>query len=250
MQAYFISDIHLKKMEERNSQKLLRFLLSLWEKPQGTITHLCFVGDIFDLWISNHEVFVKRWNPIIKAIQSLVKKHQIQLYYFEGNHDVHIAPFWQEKMGATVLTEPLTSHFGPWVIHLAHGDLINKSDKKYLKYRSNIRTGFMKFLAHNLPGNFWDWVGKKMSAASAKNSRIERQDQQDYLRILVREYAREIAIRDHCHFVITGHVHIKDEYVFEKNGIKIKSINLGTWIDNPKPPVYKIDDKGGSFIEI
>lgn len=250
MQAYFISDLHLKSMEERNSQKLLRFLLSLWQQPQGTVTQLCFVGDIFDLWVSNHEVFVKRWNPIIKAIESLVKKHRTQLIYFEGNHDVHIAPFWEKKMGATVLTEPLTGLFGPWVIHMAHGDLINKNDKKYLKFRAKIRSRFIKFMAHNLPGGFWDWAGKKMSAASAKHSRIERLDQQDHLRILIRDYAKEIAQRDRCNFVITGHFHIQDEYAFDNDGVEVKSVNLGTWIDNPKTPIYKIDERGGSFIEM
>lgn len=250
MQAYFISDLHLKTMEERNSQKLLRFLLSLWQMPQGSVTHLCFVGDIFDLWVSDHEVFVKKWNPIIKAIESLTKKHHTQLIYFEGNHDVHIAPFWEKKMGATVLTDPLTSLFGPWVVHMAHGDTINQNDKKYLRYRSVIRSGLIKFFAHSLPGFFWNWLGQKMSASSSKHSRSLRYDQQDHLRVLIREYAKDIARRDRCHFVITGHFHIQDEYVFENEGIPVRSVNLGSWLESNETPIYKIDDKGGSFISM
>lgn len=249
MQAYFISDLHLKTMEERNSQRLLRFLLSLWQQPEGTVTHLCLLGDIFDLWVSDHAVFVKRWNPIIKALQSLVKKHRNQLVYFEGNHDVHIAPFWEKKMGATVLTQPLTAIMGPWIVHMAHGDLINRNDKKYLKWRSQIRSKFLTHLAHNLPGGFWDWAGKKMSAKSAKGSRTHRHDQQNYLRVMVREYAKEIAKRDRCHFVITGHFHLQDDFGFPLEDRYVRSINLGTWLENSKGPIYKIDDAGGSFIE-
>jgi UDP-2,3-diacylglucosamine hydrolase len=237
-------------MEERNSQKLLRFLLSLWQQPEGSVTHLCFVGDIFDLWISDHKVFVERWNPIIKAIASLVKKHRTQLVYIEGNHDVHIGPFWEKKMGATVLTEPLSLLFGPWVIHLAHGDLINQNDKAYLSYRARIRSSFIQFLAHNLPGSFWDWLGRKMSAASAKHSRIERQDQQNYFKVLIREYAKAVAIRDRCHFVITGHFHVRDEYLFPVDDLIVKSVNLGTWVDMSTVPVYKIDEFGGTFLEL
>jgi UDP-2,3-diacylglucosamine hydrolase len=235
-------------MEERNSQKLLRFLLSLWQQPQGSVTHLCFLGDIFDLWISDHEVFVKRWNPIIKAIESLTKKHRLQLIYFEGNHDVHIAPFWEQKMGATVLTGPLSMPMGPWIVHMAHGDEINLRDEAYLKYRKKIRSPFMQKLAHTLPGGFWDWVGTQMSKASSKKSRVQRQDQQDYLRLLSREYARAIADRDRSQFVITGHFHVLDEYSFEFENRVIKSVNLGSWLNN-RTSVYKLDDQGGSFIE-
>jgi len=237
-------------MEERNSQKLLRFLLSLWQQPQGSITHLCLVGDIFDLWVGGHEIFVKRWNPIIKAIESLVKKHHTQVLYFEGNHDVHIAPFWEKKMGATVLTEPLTVLLGPWVIHIAHGDLINQSDKKYLAYRSKIRSSFARKMAHNLPGEFWNWFGSKMSELSAKKSRNYREEEQESFRKMIRNYAQDIAQRDRCQFVITGHFHVQDEFDFEIDRHLVKSINLGTWMDNPKPIIYRIDESGGSFIEI
>lgn len=250
MQAYFISDLHLKSMEERNSQKLLRFLLSLWQLPQGTVTHLCMVGDIFDLWVSNHDIFIKRWNPIIKAIESLVKKHHTQIFYFEGNHDVHIAPFWEEQMGATVLTEPLTILMGPWVIHMAHGDLINKKDEKYLSYRAKIRSQFAQTLAHKLPGEFWNWLGTRMSALSSKKSRMYREGEKENLRTMVRQYALEIAKQDRCQFVITGHVHVQDEYEFKVENTTVKSVNLGTWVDITKPPVYRIDDQGGAFIEL
>lgn len=249
MQAYFISDLHLKTMEERNSQRLLRFLLSLWQLPQGSITQLCLLGDIFDLWVGGHEIFVKRWNPIIKAIESLVKKHHTQIFYFEGNHDVHIADFWEKKMGATVLTEPLTMPLGPWVIHMAHGDLINKKDKAYLSYRKKIRSDFAHYLAHKLPGGWWDWFGTKMSEASSKKSRAFREGEKENLRAMIRHYAKEVAQRDRCQFVITGHVHVQDEFAFEVEADVVKSVNLGTWIDNPKPLVYRIDEQGGSFIE-
>lgn len=236
-------------MEERNSQKLLRFLLSLWQQPTGSITHLCLLGDIFDLWVSDHEVFVKRWNPIIKAIESLINKHHTQLIYLEGNHDVHIAPFWEKKMNATVLTAPLTCLFGPWVVHMAHGDVINQADEAYLSYRKKIRSRFVESLAHKLPGAFWDWIGNKMSGASSKKSRAIREDQQEHFKYLIRSYAKEVAKRDRCHFVITGHFHILDDFDFESEGINVKSINLGSWLDNSKSPVYRIDEKGGSFFE-
>jgi len=163
---------------------------------------------------------------------------------------VHIAPFWETKMGATVLTEPLTMPLGPWVIHMAHGDLINKNDKKYLSYRSKIRSKLASLLAHKLPGEFWNWLGTKMSEASAKKSRAYREGEKEHLRAMIRRYAKEVAIRDRCQFVITGHFHVQDEFEFEVESNKIKSINLGTWMDNPKPSIYRIDDHGGSFIEL
>lgn len=249
MQAFFISDLHLKTMEERNSQKLLRFLLHLWQLPAGSVTHLCFVGDIFDVWVSDHEIFSKRWTNIIKAIDSLLKKHHCQFFYVEGNHDLHINKFWETKFGATVLTEPFTGLFGPWIIHMAHGDLINKRDESYLQFRRRIRSPWMVMLAHKLPGWFWNSIGQWMSGHSAKKSRQISPEKQKKLLNMIRNYAVKTAQKDRCDFVVTGHFHVEDEYEFENEDKKSKSVNLGTWLDNSKTPIYLIDDQGGRFYE-
>ncbi len=153
-------------------------------------------------------------------------------------------------MGATVCVQPLTMLFGKWIVHMAHGDLINRKDVAYLRYHSRIRSQFMKYLAHKLPGGIWDWLGKKLSESSAKKSRAYRADQQDHLRLLIRDYARNVAKNDRCHFVITGHFHILDEFNFDLDGTTVKSINLGSWLDPSKTPIYRIDDHGGSFIDL
>ena len=77
-----------------------------------------------------------------------------------------------------------------------------------------------------------------------------REGEKENLRTMVRRYAMEMAQQDRCQFVITGHVHVQDEFEFQVENIKVKSVNLGTWIDSTKPPVYRIDDQGGSFIEL
>jgi UDP-2,3-diacylglucosamine hydrolase len=103
MKAYFLSDLHLKSMQERNSQTLLRFLHSVRDeqlaingtKDQGlraikgaSDRHYVFlVGDIFDLWIGKHDYFVSRFKPIVDAIAELVRAG-VEVHYFEGNHDL------------------------------------------------------------------------------------------------------------------------------------------------------------------
>lgn len=226
MQAYFISDLHLKTMEERNSQKLLRFLLFLWQQPAGTVTHLCFLGDIFDVWVSNHDVFVKKWTPLIKAIDSIIKKHHCQFFYVEGNHDMHINKFWEKKLGATVLTEPFTGLFGSWVVHMAHGDLINTRDRNYLEFRQKMRSPWMVYFAHRLPGWFWKWFGHWLSGRSAKTSRKLSPERESKMIGMIRFYSKTMADKDRCDFVLTGHFHTQDEYEFESEGRKVKSVNL------------------------
>ena len=88
MEAWFISDIHLKTAEERNGKILLRFLRSLLAgNPQQV--HLFMLGDIFDLWVGGHTYFAKKFEPLMQALGDL-RKAGARITFIEGNHDVHV----------------------------------------------------------------------------------------------------------------------------------------------------------------
>lgn len=255
-------------MEERNSQTLLRFLLSFVDN-QRPITHLFLLGDIFDLWVGGHEYFAKKWKPLLDCIQKLIQEKNVQVYFIEGNHDLHIDPYWVKTLHAKVYTESLQLSLGPWKIHLEHGDLINKNDIKYLRYRAIVRSTALRFLGCNLPGFFWDYIGNKMSQKSSQYSRVFREGHAEELRSMIRTYAQQLNGVD---YIFTGHFHVRDDFPFQKNGKTVHSINLGSWQDidiinndhKPHPSnqtfppkttdinqwVYYLQNTGGNFIEI
>jgi UDP-2,3-diacylglucosamine hydrolase len=244
MTAWFISDLHLKSMKECNSQTLLRFLHFL--KTQDETTHLILLGDVFDFWIGPGQVFQVEFSPLIQALKDL-KNKGVQILYCEGNHDVHIHAFWRDQLGFEVFIEPRKIQLGPWLVRMEHGDYINPNDTAYLRWRATLRSLPLKVLAHALPSSIVAKIGKALSERSRKETLVRREIHEEEYRQMIRRYAQSEAEQDQFEYLITGHMHITDEYTFEKGGQRI-SINLGSWFTSPQ--ALKIDDKGHQWVSL
>ncbi len=231
MRAWFVSDIHLRNINERNSVILLRFLHFLLNDA-GT-THLFLLGDIFDLWVGDSDVFQKKFQALVDAIAAL-KQKGVEVVYFEGNHDVHVKGFWEKKLHIPVWVEHQIIQLGPHRVRLEHGDFINPEDHVYLKYREFIRRPNLEKLAYILPGKLLDGLGSWSSRKSRKKSSVKRRDSEDDLRQKIRKYAIAKAAESDFELIITGHMHVLDEHHFESAGQKKISINLGSWFEQPQ----------------
>lgn len=231
MKAWFVSDIHLRDINERNSIILLRFLHSLLKDSETT--HLFLLGDIFDLWVGNSDVFQTKFQALVDALAE-IKRKGIEVIYFEGNHDVHVKSFWEGKFSIPVFVDAKYFQLGKWKVRMEHGDFINPNDHKYLKYRATIRKPHMDKLADIIPGKFLDSVGIFASKLSRKKSSVRRRDSESQLREMIREYAKEKFQEEPFDLMITGHMHIKDDFEVEKSGHKGRSINLGSWFEAPQ----------------
>lgn len=230
MEAWFLSDIHLKTTEERNGKILLRFLRSLMERNPSHI-HLFLLGDIFDLWIGGHSYFVDKYKPLMSALQNL-KNAGAKITYIEGNHDVHVEDFFQKKLGADVFVEAQYFNIEGLRVRCEHGDLINLNDKAYLRYRGVIRHPLVKpFGTTLLPGRFWGYVGKKMSQKSRKKSGHYRARNEAQLVQMIRGHIAHAYQEQPFDYIISGHMHIFDDHVVDFDGRKVRSINLGSWFE-------------------
>lgn len=238
MQAWFVSDIHIKDINERSSIKLLRFLHFLLDHKEAT--HLFLLGDIFDLWVGDSAVFEKKFKAIVDALSAL-KRKGIEIAYFEGNHDVHIRKFWQDKYKIPVYVEHKTFQLGPHKVRMEHGDYINPDDISYIKYLSVIRSPRAEKLAYILPGKLLDEAGNIASKMSRKKSSARRQKDEGKIRQMIRDYAFDLSKKDDFDYLITGHMHVRDEFKIED---KI-SINLGSWYE--EAAALCLDEKGYSW---
>ena len=224
-------------MNERNGNVLLRFLRSLLAKERPC-THLFFLGDIFDLWIGDHVYFADSFRPFVEALTTLVRQG-VSVYYVEGNHDVHVKEFWQ-RLGVVSFVEDRTFTVGPWRIRVSHGDLMNPQDRAYARYRNFIRLPALEKLAHQLPAKQLHAFGKWASQNSRKKSGVRRRTNEPILRTMIHDYARKVYTEVPFDFLISGHMHIQDEWpLFEGRPMPI-SINLGSWFD--QPTVLWVDD--------
>lgn len=244
MDSYFLSDLHLKSINERNGQTLLRFLHSLKSKDP---VRLFFLGDIFDLWVSGHEIFKKKYRDMLEIIEVL-KNQGGEIYFFEGNHDLHIHPYWRDELGAQVFTDAEIFDLDGLKVRCEHGDLINLNDKNYLKLRKFLRNPIVEKIGHQVPGEFWLGLGDILSPLSRQKSSKYRKTNQSKLIQMIRDHAQRVYVQQPFDLIVSGHMHVRDDYTFEVNSKPIRSINLGSWFDEAK--IIKLKDKKIEWIEL
>lgn len=209
----------------------MRFLFFLNQKPASH--QLFLVGDIFDFWLSDGQAFVDHYKTLIDEIKKF-KKNGGQVFYFEGNHDFHIDVFWTRQLGIEVIENFRNFQLDGLVVRLEHGDFINPDDRAYLQYRALVRRPWMERLGHTLPGFFWKWLGERESQKSRKKTAQYALENSEEIRQLIRRYAENVLATEKFDLLITGHMHVADDYIFTKNGHSVRSINLGTWLEQPR----------------
>lgn len=231
MNAIFLSDLHLKKMNESNSQKLLLFFNRIKKNPPQKIFLL---GDIFDLWIYNHKPFLKEYLPLIRELK-ILSDSGVEVHYFEGNHDLYLKKFWQDTLGFNVHENFFCIEInGKW-FRLEHGDQMNRKDYGYLFLRWFLRTWLISTLIKVMPGKFVFWLGNLASGSSRvyTSSDVKKVSKDKAIEI-IHDHAKKSCFESYFDFIITGHVHIEDDYTFFHEGRRVRSINLGAWFDQAK----------------
>lgn len=231
MEAWFVSDIHLKSQNERNGQSLLRFLRSILSGERKA-NYLFLLGDIFDLWVGDHQAFAQQYSGIVDTLKQIALT-STKIIYVEGNHDLHIVEFWK-RYGIDVIVDPKHFDLDGYRVRIEHGDLINPNDKTYEKYRNFVRSPIMQKVAEIVPGEIWQGLGNFLSQQSRKKSSVRREQNQEEFRAMIRVYSEKVYDQEmHFDLIVTGHMHIQDEYHFHRRGQKITSINLGSWFEEP-----------------
>lgn len=224
--VYFISDLHVNSMQGDKAQVLLRFLISL--QPKASDTTLFLVGDVFDLWLGGHSYFADKFKPLIDELSKFTKNGG-KLHYFEGNHDLHLKKFWEKKVGAKVYDEPEIFMFDDTVIRVEHGDEMDPNDRGYIFLRWLLRTWPVTMIILYLPGFLVAAIGRWASRTSRTYTNSKRDEEQ--IANVIHAHALKVYDERHFDVIISGHVHLRDEFHFQKGDKIIKSFNLGCWDD-------------------
>ncbi len=221
--VFFISDLHLTGMQDPKAQVLLRFLVSL--TPEDT---LFLNGDIFDLWLGAHEYFIDKYRPLVDQLKNFTKSGG-KIHYFEGNHDLHLQNFWQGQVGAKVYAGPELFMFDDTVLRVEHGDQMDPEDRGYIFLRWLLRTWVMTWIILGLPGFLVAAIGEWASRTSRNYTNFKRDEER--IKQVIHQHAQKVYGERHFDAIITGHVHLRDEFHFQKDDNMIKSFNLGSWDD-------------------
>ncbi len=227
--ALFVSDIHIASPHDERAVLFGRFLDKAFElKPK----HLFLVGDIFDLWIADRDYFVESYSTIIEKLVQL-KANGTQIHYFEGNHDLDLKLFWQDKLGFDVQEGPAFYEIAGQVVRVEHGDEMDPDDKGYLFLRWFLRTLPVRALGRHLPNQAVRWIGVRASQSSRNyTSQIKVASDEESI-AKIRNHAREVFQYKPFDLFISGHVHVREDSMQELNGKKFRCLNLGTWLKEP-----------------
>lgn len=233
MRAWFLSDIHLRGRDDKRVATLAHFISRLANGELGEVSHLFFVGDIFDLWVGGHDEFVQEYPELIESIR-LLRSKSVEIHYFEGNHDLHLSRFWRDRLGVVTHVEPQYFDLDGLTLRVEHGDQMNPDDRGYLLLRSFLRTSVMTWIANEIPGAVVKEIGRLMSRTSRRwtHRHFKRSgDVIERIRTMIRVHAEKAYADRPFDLIVTGHVHVHDEQRLTPPSAErsVTSLNLGCW---------------------
>ena len=237
--------MHITAPDTERGRLFCAFLESL--SAGGGITHVYLLGDIFDLWVADHDFFISRYGAVIEQIRRL-RNEGVEVAYFEGNHDLYLRHFWEQELGVTVFGGPTLVDLCNRRVRLEHGDEMDPDDKGYRFLRWFLRTPVIHFLCRSLPGSLIARIGERASAGSRHYTSNTKTIESDTAIAKIRRHAEKAHAEAPFDLIISGHVHIRDDWESVADGRPFRSVNLGSWLD--APCYFKLDDHEARFVEL
>jgi UDP-2,3-diacylglucosamine hydrolase len=221
MRKVFIADAHLRNESDKNYRLLLEFFGTL---PGNTDT-LFILGDLFEFWIGYPDVPFRHYFTMLEELRRLREKG-VNIVYFEGNHDFHMGPFFENTLKATIYNVPAILEIEGKRVYLSHGDQINRADYSHRLFRFLLHNSLTGGIIPLVPPFVASYIAERLGRASRKNHDMRR-GKWDYPSIL-RRFAAE-RFREGCDTVIVGHFHLPLIERTTEGAIKTL-ISLGDWI--------------------
>ncbi|MCC6278064.1 MAG: UDP-2,3-diacylglucosamine diphosphatase [Oligoflexia bacterium] len=216
--------MHLTKMASPQGEAIL----ALIRQAQTQADLFVILGDLFDMWLGSGESLQKEFSPLIESLGQL--SQQCPVYYFEGNHDIHLTDFWQNHVGLQVSPGPRWIEYHGLVLRCEHGDEINREDRGYLFLRWLLRTPIMTWLISILPSWFVNGIG----IGASKKSRDYTSSLENRSKEILRQYSHRLFKARGYDFLIVGHTHTPDVCEVGEGTKKGIYINLGSWFEGPR----------------
>lgn len=156
-----LGDAHLRASDPEVGE-FIRFLDAV-PREVGT---LAILGDLFSVWIGTADLALDHHRRVLEALRRL-KARGCRLLYVEGNHDFFLRALYDGDPFDTLAEDALDLALAGRRAHLAHGDLVNRRDRRYLAWRriSKNRAFFGAFslLPAALKGRLADGIERSLA---------------------------------------------------------------------------------------
>ncbi len=253
LRCFFLADSHLIDEQDAHYQVLLQFLLQIrgrgserepqevarQSSPPGSdmvIDHLFILGDFFDFWFSRQGRIYPGFRPIVDRLIHL-KKDGVMIHFCEGNHDFFMTSYFSRVLGMNVHEDWAALNLEGRRILIGHGDLVDKTNHRYLFLRKILRSRPFFFLQKVLPLTVLWALARKSSLASQELMG----GAQDAIMARMVAFAQD-SFQKGYDAVILGHCHKPQLREFVAGGATKTFITLGDWIAHYTYLLY--DDSG------
>ena len=223
---YFIADLHLDGTDTERAEQFRALLARLSTEAASRPVELYILGDLFEFWYEYRAALFEIYRKDLSALDSAFKAG-VKIFLFYGNRDFAYGNYVTRRFGATVLGDgeaiTLNDSRPVW---LEHGDLLCTSDRKYLRFRSIIRSGPVRLAFWMMPwriarGAIDRLRRKSMSEKSAKPAHTMEIDP---------VAARQRLEKHRCRVLMCGHTH---KPKIEDLGAGYQLIVLPPWCEVP-----------------
>lgn len=254
LSCLFLADAHLGDEKDAHYQALMKFLSQVNGRntAQGegssadgqcpssreglSIDHLFILGDFFDFWFSRQDLIYPGFRPIVDLLIRL-KKEGVTIHFCEGNHDFFMTPYFSHILGMNVHEDWWDLNCEGRRMLIGHGDLVDRTNHKYLFLRKILRSRAFFILQKLLPLSLLWAMARRSSLASQELMG----GAQDVIMARMAAFAEE-RFRAGYDAVILGHCHKPLLRELVTGGNKKTFVTLGDWIAHYTYLLY--DERG------
>lgn len=238
MRAIFLSDTHLRQDTADNYRFLLQFFHDLQkdirvsaeagERTSAScgrpIDALYLMGDFFDFWFCKGDRYYPGFGRIIQTLKE-IRDLGVQIHLFEGNHDFFLADYFVNRLGIAVYRDDASIDLDGRRFYVAHGDLVDQSNRSYLLLRKFLRSRFVYALQRMLPSRLL-W---RIALISSDTSKAMWEQTGKRLNDKMCRYALDVCGKGYDG-VILGHSHQPLVWEFSVSGEQKVLVTLGDWL--------------------
>ncbi len=217
-----VGDVHL----ERDDADVAAFL-ALLDRLAGRAVRLVLAGDLFNLWLGDREVELPHQRRVIGRLEGL-RREGIVVRYVEGNRDFHLRRAYVGSALDEAAGDGIAETWGGLRLFIAHGDLVNRADRRYRAWRRVARSPALWLAFRTLPGRqrlqLAEWMERRLRATNVQHKTAfpERE---------VRRYAAE-RLAAGFDVVVLGHFHVEKDLRAEPPSSPGRILLLPCWKDS------------------
>lgn len=200
--TYFVSDVHLGLRVCDPADRERRFVDFLRSLPEDTGA-LYLLGDIWDFWYEYRHVVPKGYVRVFAALQELMDKG-VQVYFFQGNHDVWTYSYFEE-LGMKRLVQPALVEIAGKRFCLGHGDGLGPVPLGYRILRGAFHSRLLQFLFSLLH----PWLAFSLGNGWSRNNRLAHDERYvfDGENEPLYKFAESFSRENDVDYFIFGHYH-------------------------------------------